>query len=198
MMWDLEDVTVVGEDRVIRASVSESRPSGRQAERGSSSQRITLLIPTGEHLAPPTRLTVRGRVVRVVGTQAPPFAAEPSLVTCELVTLDLPDTVQIVAPGARVLDKATGRFVTASTVEWTGAAHVASGLPSAVDVAGEESTLDKVTITLPLDAPSTNDREVHVVTARTPALVGAVFRVSGEVLDSSADARRVIGYRQGA
>ena len=136
--------------------------------------------------------------MRVLGTQAPPWPGEPSLVSCELVNLDLPDSVQIMDPGARVLDPVTGRFTEATSEPlWSGAAHVESGVPPTLDVAGEVTPADRVTITLPVEAPYAAGRVLHVVTARTPGLASARFTLSGEVLDSSAGLRRVIGHRLG-
>ena len=195
-MWRLEDVEVLGEGRIVSAAVSERRPTPTVMG-GTIPQRFQLLLPSGERLDPPVRVAVRGLMLRVLGTQAPPFAGEPSLVTCERALLDLPDTVNIVAPGTRAMNTATGRFAEGGTAPWSGAAHVASGAPAAIDVAGEDAPLDRVTVTLPLDAPYAAGHEVHVASSRTPGLSGAVFRLSGEVLDSTADARRVIGYRLG-
>lgn len=195
-MWELEEVEILGEDRMISAAVSERRPTPT-ATGGTIPQRVMLLVPTGDRLTPPTRVRVRGAVLRVLGTQVSPFALEPSLVTCERANLDLPDEVDIVGPGAKTLDETTGRFTQADTLLWSGQAHVVSGTPPTLDVGGEDAPLDRVTITLPLEAPYTVGHHVVVTTARTPGLAGARFALSGEALDSAADVRRVIGYRPG-
>ena len=195
----LEDaVTVETAPRTLSVGVSEQRPTQAQGQPGQVSQRVLLMIPSGDLLDPPLRLVVRGRELRVIGTQAPPFMDAPSLVTCERVSADLPDEVSIIEEsGTPIFDVSTGEYVASVTILWTGPAHVVSGLPSTVDSAGEDSPLDKVTITLPLAAPYVDDLRVEVSASRVPGLVGANFRLSGEVLDSGASLRRVIGYRQG-
>ena len=193
---NLETVSVVGGGSFL-AAISERAPSAQSAG-GATAQRVMLLVPSGERLAPPALLEARGVRLRVLGTQAPPWPGEPSLVSCELVNPDLPDSVQIVDPGARVLDPATGRFTEAASGPlWSGMAHVESGVPPTLDVAGEVTPADRVTITLPVEAPYAAGRVLHVVTARTPGLASARFALSGEVLDSSAGLRRVIGHRLG-
>lgn len=198
MMFDLEVVEVLGEGRTVLASVSEHRPSqSAVGAPGQTLQRVMLLLPSGERLQPPVRIVARGLTMRVLGSQVGPVSGEPSIVTCELVNLDLPDSVQVSLPGARALDKATGRFVQSSAPLWAGEAHISSSAPAVADVAGEEAPVDRVTITLPLDAPYAAGHEVFVTATRAPGLGGAVFRLSGEVLDSTAATRRVIGYRPG-
>lgn len=95
------------------------------------------------------------------------------------------------------MNTATGRFAEGGTALWSAAAmSLLARLPLS-DVAGEDAPLDRVTaVTLPLDAPYAAG---HEGACRVVAhlMSGAVFRLSGEVLDSTADARRVIGYRLG-
>lgn len=197
----LEEIsTVETVPRLLQVGVSEARPSeAQQGIPGQTSQRVSLMIPSGDLLDPPLRLVVRGREVRVIGTQAPPFMGAPSLVTCERVNPDLPDEVTITeATGPPVLDVETGLYVAPVATLWSGPAYVTSGVPATVDVSGEVSPLDKVTIVIPPVAPYRADLRVEVTISRAPGLVGARFKLSGEVLDSGAALRRVVGYRQGA
>lgn len=193
-MWALETVTV-DDGSTFLAGVAEDVPAQNEMT-GWTTQRVTLMSQDAVVLDPPTRVEVRGQGMRVLGTQLSPFTTW-SLINCERVNLDLPDTVEIGAAVARVMDPVTGLFPDGFTVAWSGSAHIVSGVPETVDMAGEDAPRDRVTITLPLDAPYATGLEVRVTESRTPGLTGAVFTLSGEVLDSTADARRVIGYRPG-
>lgn len=187
-----------GTPLALRAGVAEAAPSQSMEVDGETRQRITLMLPSGEYLAPPMRLMVRGDMVRVLGTQRAAFKGAPSLVTCERVNPDLPDEVSLIeVTGPPVLDVTSGLYVAATVTLWSGPAHVVSGVPATVDAAGEDAPLDRVTVTLPMAAPYRAGLSVDVTTSRTPGLVGATFKLSGEVLDSGASLRRVIGYRQG-
>ena len=192
----LEAVVIVN-GATIQAAVMESAPSAAEGDPGQTTQKVTLLLPDGSRLDPPVRVEARGAELRVLGTQTPPWPGAPSLVTCERVNLDLPDAVTIRNPGARVLNTATGRFDATPATLWSGMGNVVSGVPATITAEGETAPLDRVTITLPLAAPYAENLEAVVTAARTPALSGAVFRLSGEVVDSTSMARRVIGYRLG-
>lgn len=205
MSWadlaDMENVQVLdGGSRVIQAGVLESAPSQAEVSSpGQVSQQVTLLLPSGERLNPPLRLMVDGSELRVVGTQAAPFPDAPSLVTCERINPNLPDEVTITEEtGSAVLDVDTGLYVTPASPIWSGAAHVVSGVPGVVEAGGEDAPLDKVTITVPLSAPYGDGFRMQVTSSRAPGLQGAAFKLSGEVLDSTASLRRMVGYRQGA
>ena len=193
----LEDVAVV-DGATIQAAVMEDAPQEVAGTPGETVQRVTLLLPDGSRLSPPTRVLVRGAEVRVLGTQTPPWPGAPSLVACERVNLDLPDALSVVDPGTRTLDQETGRYAATAATLWSGYGHVSSGTPATVNTEGESAPLDRVTIALPLGASYSAGLEVHVSESRTPGLSGAVFRLSGEVLDSTAAVRRVIGYRPGS
>lgn len=199
MMWlspvDLEPVTVVDDGTVLQMGVSEHAPSSQAGTPGQTMQRFQLLLPTRERLTPPTRLQVRGLELRVLGTQVAPWPDAPSIVTCELVNPDLPDDAQLIRTGDEVLDDTTGRFIAAETVLWSGGVHINSGVPATVEAAGVDAPLDKVTITMPLIAPYEAGLIVRVTSGRTPGVGGVDYRISGEVLDSSAALRRVVAYR---
>lgn len=204
MSWadlaDMEPAQILGVvPREVQVGVSEHQPSQTTTDSpGQTSQRVMLLVPSGERLDPPLRVVVRGAELRVMGTQSAPFVGAPSLVTCERVNPDLPDEVSLIeVTGPPVLDVVSGLYVAATATLWSGPAHVVSGVPSTVDAAGEDAPLDRVTATLPLAAPYKAGLSVDVTTSRTPGMVGAIFKLSGEVLDSGASLRRVIGYRQG-
>ena len=195
----IEQATVVGSDpaETLGVAVSEHAPTVTGDTGGQTAQRIKLLLPSGERLDPPLRLLLRGSELRVIGTQAPPLPGLPSIVTCERVNADLPDSIQIVELGDKILNEETGRLEATETVHWAGFAHIASGVPATVQAAGEDAPLDKVTITLPLAATVREGLKVRVVEARTPGIAGDDFTMSGEVLDSTGALRRVIAYRLG-
>lgn len=201
MTWaglaDVEPITLVGSGLVLHMGVSEHAPTSQAATDGQTMQRFKLLSLDGERLVPPARVVVRDSEMRVLGTQAPPWAGAPSIVTCELVNPDLPDDVSILGPASKDLDDVTGRFTDNDTARWSGAAHVVTGVPATVESAGVDTPLDKATITLPLEAPYAEGLRVRIVTSRTPGVPGRDFVMSGEVLDSSASLRRVVCYRSG-
>lgn len=194
-----EQATVADSDPLVtlQVAVAELAPSQTMEAGGQTSQNVALLLPSRERLDPPTRLLLRDSELRVLGTQIPPWSDAPAVVTCERVNPDLPDLVTVLDVTGRALDDETGRYVDIKTTLWSGSAHIVSGLPATVEAAGESAPLDKVTITLPLDAPYREGLRVHVDSARTPGVSGGDFGMSGEVLDSSAALRRVIGYRLG-
>lgn len=197
----LEPAVVVGSDPLVtmRVGVAELTPSEvSQRDTGQTRQSVSLLLPTRERLDPPTRLMVRGKELRVLGTQVGAWPTAPSVVTCERVNANLPDLLRIVSVGDRVLDPETARYTETETTLWEGAGHVVSGIPSTVDLAGEDAPLDRVTVTVPLAAPYAVGLRLEVVEARTPGLTGRHFTASGEVLDSDAELRRFIAYRPGA
>jgi len=197
---ELEDAQILGDvPRTVQVGVSEHAPTQTTADSpGRTTQSVMLMVVDGERLDPPLRLLVRGSELRVLGTQVAPFTDGPSLVTCERVNPDLPDEVVVVEEtGPAVLDVTDAVYVTPTATLWAGAAHIVSGVPSVVDSGGEDMPLDKVTITMPQDAPYREGLRVDVTTSRTPGLVGASFKLSGEILDSATTLRRVVGYRPG-
>lgn len=192
-----ESVEIVG-GGTMRAGVLEGDPRAAVGKPGQTAQRVQLLALDGRRLDPPARLVVRGSVVRVLGTQVPPWPGEPSIVTCERVNPNLPDRVRLVSVGARTLDPVTALYTEVTTQVWTGDAHVVSGVPSTVDLEGEDAPLDRVTVTVPLSAPYAEGLRVEVTDSRVPGLTGRHFTASGEVLDSDAALRRFVAYRPGA
>lgn len=194
-----EEAVVAGSDPLVtlQVAIAELAPSQTVEAGGQTNQSVSLLLPSRERLVPPVRLLVRGDELRVLGTQIPAFPSAPAVVTCERVNPDLSDAVLIVAPGQKVLDDETGRFIETEEQLWSGMAHISSGTPATVEAAGEGAPLDKVTITLPLDAPAREGLRVRPVSSRTPGVMGGDFGISGEVLDSSASLRKVVGYRLG-
>lgn len=195
----IEQAVVVGSDPPMRlvVSVSEHAPSASLSTSGQTTQRVKLLLFSGVRVDPPTRLELRGGDLRVIGTQVAPFPALPSIITCERINPDLPDDVIILDLGDGTLNDETGRLEVSESPLWSGAAHISSGVPATVEAAGESAPLDKVTVTLPLDAPIREGVAIRVTQSRTPGIPGDDFIVSGEVLDSSGSLRRVIAYRSG-
>ena len=195
----MESAVVVGSvpATTVQVAVSEHAPTVAGDRGGQTVQRVKLLLYSGERLSPPMRLLLRGAELRIIGTQAPPFGGLPAIVTCERVNPDLPDRVTIVELGPQVLNETTGRLEATETTRWSGAAHIASGVPTMVESAGEDAPLDRVTVTLPLDAPAAEGLRVRVTDARTPGMAGDDFTISGEVLESTAALRRVVAYRSG-
>lgn len=196
--FPLESVEVLGEGRSLSVLVSERAPSVTSAVAGETRQQVRLLAPSGESLAPPVRLLVRGYVARVIGSQAPPIPGEPSLITCQRVHSDLPDSV-VIFRRMSVFDRDENRDVVTETGLWSGEAHVVSGDPRLADVAGEQAPINVATITLPEDAVELDlsDAWLRVVTSIGGLTAGAVFRLAGDVLDSTSPLRRVIGHRKG-
>lgn len=197
----LEPAVVVGSNPLVTLSVgvAELTPSeASERDSGQTRQSVALMLPTRARLDPPTRLLVRGDELRVLGTQVGAFPDAPSVVTCERVNPNLPDRVRLVSVGARTLDPVTALYTEVTTQVWTGDAHVVSGVPSTVDLEGEDAPLDRVTVTVPLSAPYAEGLRVEVTDSRVPGLVGRHFTASGEVLDSDAALRRFIAYRPGA
>lgn len=192
----LSETVTRGDGTPLSALVSEHAPSAQAGSTGQTMQRIKLLVSGALSLLPPERITVRGVEVRVLGTQAPPMPGEAAIVTCERVNPDLPDDIKIIRlEEAGSLDDETGRFAPVEEELWEGAAHVVSGVPATVESAGADAPLDKVTVTTPLSAPYAAGLHIRIATTRTPGIPGADFVMSGEVLDSTADLRRVIAYR---
>lgn len=192
----LETVTVVGPGTPLAAMVSERAPGRRDDDHGQTGQTISLLLPSGEQLDPPMRLLVRGRELRVLGTQQPPMPGEPSLVTCERVNLDLPDEVRVGTRTRGELNRVTNKYDWIFTQLWSGPANVEGAAPTLRDVGGERAPVDRVEIALPLDAAVRSGLVVEVLSARHPSLAGARYAMAGEVDSSTSALRRVVAYRQ--
>jgi len=98
-----------------------------------------------------------------------------------------------------VFDRDENRDVVSETGLWSGEAHVVSGDPRLADVAGEHAPVNVATITLPEDTVELDlsDAWLRVVTSIGGVTAGAVFRLAGDVLDSTSPLRRVIGHRKG-
>jgi hypothetical protein len=191
---EVESVRVVGGD-TFHAAVSERAVSEQAGRPGETGQRVMLAVYPARRIDPPTRLVVRGREVRVLGTQMPPWPDEPALVNCVVATPALPDDAVITDAPSDVLDVATGRLGVEGAVRWSGAVHVSSPAPATVEAAGEDAPLNRAVITLPLDAVYAPDMVLRVTGSRAPALIGARFVLSGELLDSDGEVRRIVGYR---
>lgn len=194
-MIHTEPVQVVGSDVVLQLGVSERAPQQAQSG-GQTVQRLQLLSPAGTRIAPPARLVVRGREVRVLGVQSPPYPGGMSLITVEQVNPDLPDGITILQIDGEALDDATGLLVRGGTELWQGPGHVGSGEPATADAGGVAEPVDKITLTVPLEAPYRKNLVVRVV-GRTPGMAGHDWVMSGEVLDSSASLRKIVCYRYG-
>lgn len=194
MMWPglhLELVEDLRTGRVLQVGVSEAGPSQATQRPGQTSQHVTLLLPVAERLAPPTRLMVRGLVMRVLGTQMPPEPGAGALVLCELINPDLPDRAVIYRP-AVTFDRATNKNTVTETVLWAGEAHFASGDPRISDSGGELAPDSTVVVTLPIDVDiDVDDAWIRATTTSEPALRGATLKVAGEIFDSSLPLRRL-------
>ena len=198
MTWDLAPAyltaTVMGGAGSYQVGVYERPPERSATEGATVTQPVRLLLPSGEVLAPPLRLMVDGMQLRVLGTQMAPIPGAPSLVSCVLVNPNLPDSGHLIRMGDPVDNPATNTLDRAETVIWSGDVHVSSGLPASVVTAGESLPLDKATIGLPITAPYEADLLLRVTSSTQPAVLGD-YKLSGELLDSDATVRRVIGYR---
>lgn len=193
MIDDLELIRDAVTGAQFRAAVNESRP---RELRGRTEQRVTLLLPGRTRLNPPTRLILPdGENVRVLGSQLGPSWDQTTLVTCTRVNPDLPDEVTISEAGERKLDVDTNRMVESLTELWRGEANINGDDPRVVDAAGERAPLDEVAITLPLGAPVKPGLIINVVSARHPSVLGARYRMAGEVDSSISDLRQVIAHR---
>lgn len=194
----LETVQILGaEPREILAGVTDGSPAQTKSLPGQTDQVVTLLVNPDEQLWPPARVRVRGRECRVLGSQSVPWAGVGALITCEQVNPDLPDLVRISRRTKDELDVSTGRIQHVDEPVWSGPAHIVTGVPWVVESGGEETALDKATITLPNEAPYESGFVLRVTDARTPALVDVELTLMGEVLDSASDLYRVVGYRKG-
>ena len=200
MTWPglhLEAVEDIGSGATLRVGVSEVRPGQTGDQAGQSVQRVMLLLPSGERLTPPTRLRVRGLVMRVLGTQVPPIPGEGSLVTCELVNPDLPDAVHIYRP-TTAFDRASNRNATVETPIWTGEAHLKSGDPRMGVVGGEPAPPSAVTVSLPRDMAADLDGAwLRVVDTSQPGLVGVPLKIAGDVTDSTSSLRVIVCHVRG-
>lgn len=193
-----ELVEILGEGRRIDALVSERAPTLNAVTQGETRQLVKLLLPSGELLHPPMRVAIRGAVARVLGTQQAPVVGEPSLVTCRRVHADLPDAILIYRKTTE-FDRATNRDRVTEVGVWSGEAHVASGDPRAVAVAGEQVALNAVTVTLPMDVASMDLSGcwVRVLASPSASTLGVKARYVGDVLDSSSALRRIVAHREG-
>lgn len=181
----------------FNAGVSESRPSEAAGFPGQTTQRIMLLLPGEARLQPPTRLRVRGLVVRVLGTQMPPEPGGGTLVTCQLVNPDLPDIIMIFRKDT-TFDRVTNKNVVVEVPIWTGDAHLISGDPRVGAVGGELAPASDVTVTIPGHVTADlDDAWLRVTSAVAPALRGLELKIAGEITDSTSPFRRLIARGKG-
>lgn len=193
----LEEVVILGgaQARTILAGVAEESPAQTRSLPGQTDQVVTLLVNPDEQLWPPTRVSVRGRECRVLGRQSVPWAGVGALVTCVRVNPDLPDWAEVVRRTESALG-IDGRLSAVDESLWAGPVHIVTELPWVVDSGGAEATVDKATVALPLDAPYEPGLVLKVTESRAlPA--GVELTLMGQSLDSTADLRRVAGYRRG-
>ena len=197
-MMDMQQLVDVTTGVRFVGDIHEHRPQdgARAADRGQTTQRVTLLLPNTQRLNPPTRLRLPdGTEVRVLGSQLGPSWDSTTLVTCERVNPDLPDEVSIGSLSRGQFDADTNKHAEVFSEHWRGEANITGTDPGVVDSAGERAPLDEVTITLPLTATVEPDLIVEVLASRHPSVRGYRYRMGGEIDSSTADLRRVIAYR---
>ena len=201
MIWpglSMEPVEDLTSGITFDAAVSESSRASQVAGRpGQTAQRITLLLPGEARLAPPTRLRLRGYVVRVLGTQMPPEPGAGALVSCELVNPDLPDVITLYREESS-FDREANRSITVEHEIWAGEAHLSSGQPRVGDVGGELAPASEVIVTIPGHVAADLDGAwLRVDSAVAPSLRGLVLKIAGEVVDSTSSLRRLIARGKG-